>query len=454
MKSAPLNSELEVVYQQPSPPPDDRASIEEVVVQRLRLLWEHRPFLAKLTLWFLGFATLIAFLLPKYYESTTQLMPPEDHSGTAMAMAAALGGKMAGGLGMVAGDLLGFKSSGALYIGILTSRTVQDDLVNKFDLKKVYPARTQALARRRLLANTSIGEDHKSGIITITVTDRDPNRAAEMADEYAVELNKVVNQLSTSSARRERIFLEGRLSQVRLDLESAEKEFGDFSSKNGAVDIKEQMRAMVGAAATLQGELIATQSQLEGLRQIYADDHVRVRALRARVAELQAQLSKLGGKYEGPNDPAKPEDDSLYPSIRKLPVLGIAFADLYRRTKVQEAVFETLTQQYELAKVAEAKETPNVKVLDSPNIPDRRSFPPRLLIMTLGMLSGFVVGVLYVVGRARWEEVDSQRPSKVLVRDISSRLGFYLTYNGNGSSRARSALGALRARFQKKSTKD
>lgn len=453
MKQSSANTELEVVYQpHPSVKAVADSRVEDAVVGRLRLLWEHRAFLARRAAWGLALATVVAFLLPKQFESTTRLMPPDDRSDNPLAMAAALSGGM-GGLGAMAGDLLGLRSSGALFIGILTSRTVQDDLVNKFDLKKTYPASTWESARRQLTANTSISEDHKSGIITITVTDRDPHRAAAMATEYVVELNTVVSQLSTSSAHRERVFLEERLTQVKQELETAEKEFGDFASKNTAVDIKEQAKAMVGAAATLQGELIATQSQLEGLKTIYTENNVRVRSLRARAAELQAQLTKMGGKYVASSDSGDNQDDSLYPSIRKLPVLGVAFADLYRKTKVQETVFESLTQQYEMAKVAEAKETPSVKVLDPPNVPERKSFPPRLEIMMIGTLLGFVLAVLWVVSRARWNEVAEESPRKVLARDISSGIRFYLNGPHDGF-RPRSAVRTLLSKLGRKSSKD
>jgi uncharacterized protein involved in exopolysaccharide biosynthesis len=174
---------------------------------------------------------------------------------------------------------------------------------------------------------------------------------------------------------------------------------------------------MVGAAASLQGELIATQSQLEGLKQIYTENNVRVRALRARVNELQTELTKMGGKYEDPTAASDSKDNSLYPSIRKLPVLGVAYADLYRRTKVQEAVFETLTQQYELAKVAEAKEIPSVKLLDSPEVPERRAAPSRTLIVFLGAFLSFAFGTLWVLGSDQWRKLDPDSPGKVLARD-------------------------------------
>jgi len=454
MKRSSANPEMEVVYHPgPQLPEVPGSTLEDAVVGRLRLLWKHRVLLLRLAGLGLALSTVIAFLLPKRFESTTRLMPPDGRSNSSLALAAALNGGM-GGLGSLAGDVLGLKSSGALFIGILTSRTVQDDLVNKFDLRKTYPAATWESARRQLAANTSIYEDHKSGIVTITVTDRDPQRAAAMAAEYVAELNTVVNELSTSSARRERVFLEERLAQVKQELETSEKDFGDFASKNTAVDIKEQVKAMVGAAASLQGELIATESQLEGLKEIYTENNVRVRSLRARAKELQAQLAKLGGQYDDSTEPEGNKDASSYPSIRKLPVLGVAFADLYRRTKVEETVFEVLTQQYELAKVAEAKETPSVKVLDPSNIPERRAFPPRRLIMMMGTMLGFVVAVLWVVARARWQDVDSQRPAKIFVRDVESGFRSYFTGHANGSLHPRSTFRMLRLRLRRKPSRD
>src|SRR5439155_21388463 len=353
-------------------------------VDRLRLLWEERRFLFRISIYGLALFTLIAFLIAKRYESSAVLMPPDDQSSSGMMLAATLASKVTGSLGGIAGDMLGLKSSGDLFIGILRSRTVQDDLINKFDLRKEYGTSEWDKTRKVLTTRTMISADRKSGIITITLTDNDPTRAAAITGEYVSELNTVVSQLSTSSAHRERVFLEERLAQVKQDLETAEKDFSEFASKNATIDIKEQGRAMVQGAATVEGQLIAAQSELQGLKQIYAENNVRVRSLRARIAELQSQLQQLGGKQEIVADATSSQGRDLYPSIRKLPLLGVPYADLYRGTKVQEAVFESLTQEYELAKVAEAKEIPSVKVLDPANVPERKSFPPRLAIMFLG----------------------------------------------------------------------
>lgn len=405
----------------------------------LWLIWAHRRFLFRLAFYAAIASTIVAFLIPTRYESQTQLMPPDNQStsGLATAIAAMTGGGST--LGGMAGDFLGLtgKNSSELFVGILESRTVQDKLIQQFQLQKLYRDRHMADTRKDLAERTSISVDRKSQIITIDVTDHDPKRAAAMGQAYVEELNRLVAELSTSSARRERIFLEQRLQAVSEDLESAEREFSQFASKNTAIDIKEQGKAMVEAAATLQGELIAAQSELEGLRQIYSDNNVRVRSVRARIEELKQQLDKVGGKDENGLTSGDKSSDSLYPSIRKLPLLGVTYADLYRRTKVQEAVFETLTKQYELAKVQEAKEIPTVKVLDAPNVPDKQSFPPRPLIVCLATILALALGVTWIFTKATWEQTDSGNPRKVFAQEVltSARATFLkLARNGSGKS--------------------
>ena len=320
---------------------------------------------------------------------------------------------------MLAGDLLGIKSTGALFVGVLRSRTVEDRIVDRFDLKKVYGLSLQMKAREKLAERTAVTEDRKSGIITITATDHDPKRAAAIASAYVEELNTLIEQVSTSSARRERVFLEERLSAVKNDLEAAEKDFSQFASRKGAIDITAQGKAMVEAAATLEGQLIAAQSEMEGLKQIYSDQNVRVRSTQARISELRQQLRRLGGKADGTSENGDdPAADAPYPTLRQLPILGVPYADKLRRMKIQEAVFETLTKQYELAKVQEAKEVPSVKELDAPMVPEHKSYPPRLVIMILGMLCASVVGMVWVLGQARWQEMDPQDPGKVLAQEV------------------------------------
>lgn len=410
--------ELSEPVELPSAPQVTPTLRAEEVLGKLRLLWRERPFIYRVT--GIGFvlATLLAFLIPKQYESTTRLMPPDNQSSTAMAMLAAMTSKVGAGLGSAAGSLLGLKSSGEVFVGILQSRTVQDQLVSRLDLKKVYDVKLAEDARKRLTSNSVISEDRKSGIITITVTDRDPRRAAAIGAAYVDELNRLVVELSTSGAHRERVFLEERLKAVQQDLQQAEKDFSQFASKNMAIDMKEQGKAMVEAAAVLQGQLIAAQSEEEGLRQIYTDNNVRIRSVRARIAELQQQLEKVGGKGEGSNAGDASSSDSLYPSIKKLPLLGVTYADMYRRTKVQEAIFEALTQQYEFAKVEEVREIPSVKEIDHADVPEKKSFPPRMLIMVVGTMFSFAFAGAWILVTAHWRQMDSRSPSKMVAETV------------------------------------
>jgi capsule polysaccharide export protein KpsE/RkpR len=408
-------------------------------INRLRIIWEHRSLVARTTAVGLCLSILFAFLIPARYESTARLMPPDQESGTATAMMAAMMGKFSATAGGLGGDLLGLKTSGDLFAGVLKSRTVQDDLISKFDLLKVYGYRRREDARDRLEDRTSISVERKSGIITITVADHKPERAAGLARAYVDELNRMMTQLSTSSARREREFLEQRLAQVKDELENSEKEFSQFASKNTAIDIESQGKAMIGAAANLEGQLIAAQTELEGLKQIYSDNNIRVRSLQARVDELQRQTQKLGGRS---SDVALAGDDDrfVYPTIRKLPILGVNYADLYRAMKVQDIVFATLTQQYEYAKVQEAKEIPSVKVLDSPDIPEKRSFPPRMQIVIVGTLLAALLSVFWVLGRQQWQEIAPDDPARVFTQDVLGTVkSRFNSLSGNGFSDSRSS---------------
>lgn len=389
-----------------------------------RMLWDHRQFVGAMVLRGTLLALIIAFLMPATYESQTQLMPPQQNSG-ALGMLAAMAGSMSSGaaggsaLNMV-GDLLGMKTTGALYISMLKSETIQNDLINSFDLRKVYWVKTYKSARKKLESRTDVSEDKKSGVISITVTDRNPERATLIARAYVEELNHMVVDLDTSSAHRERVFLQDHLKVVKKDLDASAKAFSEFASKNTAIDIKEQGVAMVEAAAVLKGQLIAAQSELSGLEQIYAPGNVRVRLLHARVEELQRQLQKLGGSPEDSSSGSS--SDQMYPSIRQLPVLGVPYYDLYRDLKINETVYEVLTKEYEAARVEEAKQVPTVAVIDPAQNPEKRSGPPRTLITMLGAFLSLGMAAVWLLGKDAWSGWDPHDPKKMLVEEVAGAM--------------------------------
>jgi capsule polysaccharide export protein KpsE/RkpR len=411
--------------------PDNRPHSSEapqaIWAIRARLLWWHRRLLARVTALALILSLGLAFVIPKRYKSVTSIMPPDQQNSGAMMLAAlASHGDNLGGLGALASSLLGGRTTTALFIDLLRSGTVSGNLIDRFNLQHVYHKRYRIDTAKHHAHCTTITEDKKSGVLTIEVEDTSPTRARDLAQGYLDELNKLVMQTNTSAAHQERVFIERRLHSVEADLERAQIELSQFSSKNSTIDIKEQTRAMVDAGARVQGELLVEQSGLQSLRQIYGDGNVRVREAQARIATLQHELDKLAGSADA-SIPASGDDvDSnvsnekgeLYPPLRELPRLAVSFADLYRRVRVQESVYELLTQQYEMARIQEAKDVPVVSVIDPPAIPEKKSFPPRLL-MALSMTGiCFLTAAAFVLVRDRWSQIGEEDPRKELASDV------------------------------------
>jgi len=268
-------------------------------------------------------------------------------------------------------------------------------------------------------------------VITLTVTDYEPKVAAKIANAYIEELNRLAVDLNTSSAHRERQFLEGRLATAKQDLARASVSLSQFTSKNSMVDPQNEGKAVMDAAARMQGELIASETELKGLQQIYSDDNIRVRTLKARMAELRSQLRKLVGPEA---DAASPDTgfSAPYPSMHTLPGLGSRYADLYREAKIQEAVYAFVTQQYEMAKIQEAKELPIVRVMDAGVEPEKRSSPIRSLIVGGSVLGAIFLACLWVMAKNRWEQVPADDSYRLLAADVAGEV--------------RSLLGKLRGR--------
>ena len=393
------------------------------------LLWQHRRTLARATAISLLVSLGIAFAIPKRYKSATSIMPPDQQSSSAL-MLAALSGHLGnlGALSSLVGGLPGGHSSAELFIDLLRSGTVSGHLIDRFNLQHVYRSRYRMDAARHLARLTTITENKKSGVITIEVEDTNRERARDLAQAYLDELNQLVTQTNTSAAHRERLFIEQRLHEVRANLEDAEMKLSQFSSDSSAIDLKEQTRAMVDAGARVQAELMVEQSSLQSLRQIYGDENVRVHESQARIATLQAELARMTGSsapltaaaVQGPGLTSDPIGDraAFYPPLRQLPRLAVPYTDLYRSVQVQEAVFQLLTQQYEAARIEEAKDVPTVSVIDPPGIPEKKSFPPRLLLSLLLTFLSFASASSLILLRHYWSAMAPSDPRKELAREV------------------------------------
>jgi capsule polysaccharide export protein KpsE/RkpR len=388
-------------------------------VENASLFWDYRrAFVRAAGIVFL-LSMFVALLLPKEYVSGARIMPPEQGGNTAAMLAALVGKSSAGGLAGLAGSLLGAKNTSALFVALLHSGTVSGHLIDRFDLQRVYHKRYREDAGKRLSHLTKITEDPKSGVITIAVTDETRERARDLAQGYLDELNNLVAKVNTSSAHREREFIEQRLNTVQAELQRAQLELSDFSSKNTTIDIKEQTRATVDAGAKLEGQLIAGESELDSLRQIYGDQNVRVRAAQARNSIMQRELQRANGQSSADSDAKDIDATHPYPALRQLPHLGVRWANLYRNVRIHETVFDLLSEEYETARIEEVKSIPTVGVIDVPGLPERKSGPHRTLIVLISTLLSIVMTAAFLLARRSWLEMTDEDPR----RELGTRIG-------------------------------
>jgi capsule polysaccharide export protein KpsE/RkpR len=391
-------------------------------VENAFLFWECRRTFARVTGIVFVLSIMLALSLPKEYVSGARIMPPEQGGNSAAMLATLLGKSSAGGLAGLAGSLLGGKNTGALFVALLHSGTVSGHLIDRFDLQRVYHKRYREDTAKRLGHLTKITEDPKSGVITIGVTDEKRERARDLAQGYLDELNNLVAKVNTSSAHREREFIEQRLNTVQTELQRAQLELSAFSSKNTTIDIKEQTRATVEAGAKLEGQLIAGESELDSLRQIYGNQNVRVRAAEARNATFQRELQRANGQDS--TDPDRKDVDAShpYPALRQLPQLGVQWANLYRNVRIHETVFDLLSQEYETARIEEVKSIPTVSIIDVPWLPERKSGPHRTLIVLISLLLSVTGTAVFLLVRRSWLEIDRDDMRRVLVARIGTTI--------------------------------
>src|SRR5215472_2468494 len=376
-------------------------------------LWLQRWRIARWVAVGFVLSLMVGLRYPKY-DSTVQIMPPDSGSSGSGLAALLPTLTKSPALAGLAGDLTGAKTSSAVFSKVLESRSLRDDLIRRFDLQKHYGTTFWEDTRLKLGSRTDIVEDKKSGVIAITVRNRDPKLAMDLANAYVEELSTVTARVSTSAAKQERIFIEQRLADETKNLQDAEQQFSQFASANMALDVPEQMKATVEAAGRLQGELIAARAQEQALKQTYTDENIRVKSAQAHVAELERELGRInsGQQTQGGKDPSNP-----YPSVKSLPLLGVKWTNLYRNTKISETVVELLTQQYEMARIQEAKDATPVKVLDTASTPEHKR--PSWLLLTLAGTAMFTI--LACVGyflKDWWDRWDQDDPRRMLITQI------------------------------------
>ncbi len=349
---------------------------EEInLLDYLKVINRYRALIITLCVMSVLITMIVSLLMPKTYESTVTIISPQEGSGGGMSLASLPEFSAAAGILGV-----GQKSSVDVFASILKSRSMVDAVIKRFNLLTVYKAKLIENARTRLRVATAISVGKKNESISITVQDTDARRAADIANFYATNLDSMTQGLALSRAQQARMFIEKRLKETEKRLIDTEERLTGFKTHHEIVEIGEQAKASIGAASVIEGEITASEVQLKVLESYATAEHPDVAKLRVKIKKLKEELGKM--KYG---------NESSYIPSSQTPVLGLELTRLTRDLKVQETVFGLLTQQYEQAKISEARDTPSVQVLDTA-VPSGRKCKPKIRVnmMIAGTLSLFM----------------------------------------------------------------
>jgi tyrosine-protein kinase Etk/Wzc len=332
-------------------------------------------------------SVVVSLLIPNRYTATTCLLPPQQQQSLAAALASQMGG--ASLLGAVAGKDLGLKNPNDLYIGMLKSRVVNDALIKRFDLAKVYRDKKMSEVRKDLQSATDI-QNGKEGFINVSVEDKDAKRAAEMANAYVEELRSLTSTLATTEAGQRRLFFEQQLRKTKDDLANAEVALKETQQKTGFIQMDSQARAIIGSVAALRAQIAAKEVELRAMQFSSTDQNPDLVMGRQQLAGLQAQLAKLEKQQNsGGGDIQVPTG--------AIPEAGLEYIRSLRDVKYYEAVFELLAKQLEAANLDEARQGAVIQVVDPAIEPDKKSSPHRSLIVLASIIAAFIGALVWIL---------------------------------------------------------
>jgi tyrosine-protein kinase Etk/Wzc len=356
-----------------NPPAVEQVNLLDLIL----ILFKYKKLILLVTLAAALSSVIYSLSLPNIYTAKTMILPNDDDKGVMGAMMAQIGG-----LAGVAGDALGGKSKADLYTTMLKSETIKDTIIDRFNLMQRYKAKYRMIAYKRLDGNVRISTGKKDGVITIAVDDKDPKRAADIANTYVAELSSFVANLNMSGAGSNRSFLQKRIAETRADLTTAEDALKNFQATNKAISVTDQTKASIEGIAVLRAQIASSEVQLATIKLQFAESSHEIKSLRTTIANLRSQLTGLEG--EGGSS-------SSIPNVGNIPALGQQYLRLMREFKVHEAVLEMLTKQYEMAKFTEAKDTSPVQIIQAAKAPELKSKPARSKIVVMSTMASFLI---------------------------------------------------------------
>jgi tyrosine-protein kinase Etk/Wzc len=336
---------------------------------------------------------LWVMLLKPTYTATATFLPPNSMSSNSSALLGQLGALSGAGSGLALSGLGGIKDPSMIYIGILESRSVADDLIRQFDLQKVYKRKRLSATEKALATHTKVIPG-KDTIVRLEVVDTDPARAAAMANAYLLALNKQNDRLALTEAAQRRAFFERQLEAQKNQLADAEVDLAKTEEETGLIHPSGQALQQVDTIARTRAEISSREIELEGMSQGATDQNSEVIRLRSEIAGLREQLRQLENSSTtkaGPGDIEVP--------TAKVPALMLDYIRREREVKYHEALYELLLRQFESAKLDESRSAPMIQVVDPAVVPDTKSGPPRTLLTLLFTVLGGLATSAWIYAR-------------------------------------------------------
>jgi tyrosine-protein kinase Etk/Wzc len=335
-------------------------------------------------------AAIVSLLLPNRYTATANILPPQQSPSLAASMIGQLGAL--GPMASMAQRDLGLKNPNDLYVGMLRSRTVEDALIRRFDLLRVYRDKRMSEARRDLEDSSGIVLG-KEGFITISVEDKDRSRAPQIANAYVDELRTLTQDLAVTEAGQRRLFFEKQLQLARNNLTDAEQALKETEQTTGLIQLDGQAKAIIESVGKLRAAMASKEVELHAMRLFSTEQNPDVQLGEEQLSGLRAQLALLE-KQSGGSDHVP---GNFQVPAANVPEAGLQYVRKLREVKYAETIFELLAKQYEAARLDEAKTAAVVQVLDPAIEPDRRSSPRRTWIVLIATLAGLFGSAGYVL---------------------------------------------------------
>jgi len=370
-------------------------SEEITLFQLLIVLAERKRLIFAVGAIFAVLAVIVSLLLPQYYTATTTILPPQQNSSLGSALASQLGNL--GGVAALAGGSLGMKSPTDMIVALMKSRTVEDGMVQRFHLMQEYHAKLASDGRKDLERYVKIDGAAKDGMIRVSVEDRDPKRASELANGYVDQFRKLSEHLAITEASQRRLFFEQQLETAKNNLADAEESLKVTEQKTGLIQLDSQARALIESAAQLRAEITAKEVQIRSMETFATSENAQIVQAQQELEGLKAQLAELGG--------SETVDENLIVPRGKVTEASIEYVGKLRNVKYYETIFDILARQYEVAKLDEAKQGALIQVVDPAVPPDRRSFPKRGIIVIVSTVLGFMVGIVIALAKAMYENL-------------------------------------------------